>query len=142
MAHRVSWVRKLVAWLSRPARMCVRNPCRPLLPLGLTAVRKHPEPTAVDCQNSADCRPMVTAGRKRKRPLRWNECSGLRGADGNRAKSCKINIYNTSFERVYLTVYFCLKVIPEKIARSTDHNNISSALITALVSFKVGFHKF
>ncbi len=27
---------------------------------------------------------MVTAGRKRKRPLRWNECSGLRGADGNR----------------------------------------------------------
>lgn len=64
------------------------------------------------------------------------------GGDGNRAKSCKINIYNTSFERVYLTVYFCLKVIPEKIARSTDHNNISSALITALVSFKVGFHKF
>ena len=25
---------------------------------------------------------MVTA--ERKRPLRWNECSGLRGADGNR----------------------------------------------------------
>ena len=78
---------------------------------------------------------------KKENPPGWNP-EGFRGADGNRENSCKINIYNTSFERVYLTVYFYLKVIPEKIARSTDHNNISSALITALVSFKVGFHKF
>ena len=78
---------------------------------------------------------------EKENPPGWNP-EGPRGADGNRAKSCKINIYNTSFERVYLTVYFYLKVIPEKIARSTDHDNISSALITALVSFKVGFHKF
>lgn len=65
----------MVAWLSRPARMCVRNPCRPLLLLGLTAVRKHPEPTAVDCQNSADCRPMGLPGEKEK-----DRCGGMNAA--------------------------------------------------------------
>ena len=46
-----------------------------------------------------------TAENKRKSPLRWNECSGLRGADGNRIHRRVANGYIRFVSSVFLNVY-------------------------------------
>ncbi len=57
-----------------------------------------------------------TAESKIKSPLRWNECSGLRGADGSRNRDlfdANEALYQLSYSPMYVT-----------LLRKTTRNNI------------------
>lgn len=65
-----------------------------------------------------------TAENKRKSPLRWNECSGLRGADGSRNRDlfdANEALYQLSYSPICVTLFS--KTTLEILVRSVEKCN-------------------
>lgn len=65
-----------------------------------------------------------TAENKRKSPLRWNECSGLRGADGSRNRDlfdANEALYQLSYSPMCVTLFS--KTTLEILVRSVEKCN-------------------
>ena len=106
---RFGWV--AFAWPVRTAR-CVR-----------ADGRMHGAKSAGKCVWESQEIP-ETAENKRKSPLRWNECSGLRGADGSRNRDlfdANEALYQLSYSPMCVTLFS--KTTLEILVRSVEKCN-------------------
>ena len=106
---RFGWV--AFAWPVRTAR-CVR-----------ADGRMHGAKSAGKCVWESQEMP-ETAENKRKSPLRWNECSGLRGADGSRNRDlfdANEALYQLSYSPMCVTLFS--KTTLEILVRSVEKCN-------------------
>ena len=86
--------------------------------LDATSAAATPDAAVIKSRNAGNC------GNKRKSPLRWNECSGLRGADGSRNRDlfdANEALYQLSYSPMCVTLFS--KTTLEILVRSVEKCN-------------------